>query len=141
MYNENAMVHSCGCLSVNKPIDIYDIVREHKRVGKITVIDFDHYDKKNREFYYKCKCDCGNICLGRRDHILNGDKKSCGCIQITHGMANTRFYQIWLGMKQRCKNPNSPAYSYYGGRGITYDPILKTLEMICMKIILKELKK
>jgi hypothetical protein len=31
-------------------------------------------------------------------------------------------YQIWLGMKQRCNNPNSEAYRNYGGRGIRITP-------------------
>jgi hypothetical protein len=28
-------------------------------------------------------------------------------------------YKVWLGMLQRCENPNNKAYKYYGGRGIT----------------------
>jgi hypothetical protein len=37
----------------------------------------------------------------------------------THGMTNTRPYYIWSSMRERCFNPNSQAYSNYGGRGIT----------------------
>jgi hypothetical protein len=33
-----------------------------------------------------------------------------------HGMSGTRVYRIWSGIKQRCLNPNSPVYAYYGGR-------------------------
>lgn len=36
-------------------------------------------------------------------------------------------WAIWKGMKQRCDNPNRKDYSYYGGRGIGYDPKWKTL--------------
>ena len=36
----------------------------------------------------------------------------------THGMYNTRLYDIWVNMKQRCFNPNDQAYQNYGGRGI-----------------------
>lgn len=32
--------------------------------------------------------------------------------------SNTRTYHVWQGMRQRCLNPKSTAYSYYGGRGI-----------------------
>lgn len=35
-----------------------------------------------------------------------------------HGHHGTRTYQIWKGMRQRCSNPNQPAYPDYGGRGI-----------------------
>lgn len=27
-------------------------------------------------------------------------------------------YGVWVGMKQRCLNPNAPQYKHYGGRGI-----------------------
>lgn len=36
----------------------------------------------------------------------------------THGMGKTSEYSIWSMMKDRCVNPNSTAFSYYGGRGI-----------------------
>lgn len=36
----------------------------------------------------------------------------------THGMSKTREYRTWASIRQRCQNPNNPAYSYYGGRGI-----------------------
>ena len=39
-----------------------------------------------------------------------------------HGKRWTRTYGIWLSMRQRCRNPNNPDYSYYGGRGITVCP-------------------
>jgi len=31
----------------------------------------------------------------------------------------SKLYSIWLGMKQRCNNRNSPSWPRYGGRGIT----------------------
>jgi len=36
-----------------------------------------------------------------------------------HGMYQTRFYNIWRGMKSRCNNKNDANYKKYGGRGIT----------------------
>jgi hypothetical protein len=36
-----------------------------------------------------------------------------------HGMCNTRLYEIWNGMKQRCQNPNTISYKGYGGKGIS----------------------
>jgi len=35
-----------------------------------------------------------------------------------HGMQNTTEHRAWHNMIQRCTNPNHPAYSRYGGRGI-----------------------
>jgi len=34
----------------------------------------------------------------------------------------SRTYKTWICMRQRCSNKNATNYSYYGGRGITYDP-------------------
>ena len=34
-------------------------------------------------------------------------------------ITKTRFYRIWAKMKERCLNPNSDNYAYYGGRGIS----------------------
>lgn len=36
----------------------------------------------------------------------------------THGMRNTRLYNIWINMKSRCHNKNNKFYNRYGGRGI-----------------------
>jgi len=40
----------------------------------------------------------------------------------------TPVYQSWLCMKQRCNNPNHISYSYYGGRGISYDTTWNSFE-------------
>ena len=32
----------------------------------------------------------------------------------------SRLYSIYIGMKERCSNPQHCAYSNYGGRGISY---------------------
>lgn len=35
-----------------------------------------------------------------------------------HGMNGTPTYSAWHSMKHRCKNPSSPRFHRYGGRGI-----------------------
>ena len=37
----------------------------------------------------------------------------------THRMTKSLEYRSWISMKERCFNPNTKYYSYYGGRGIT----------------------
>ena len=74
----------------------------------------------------KCKCDCGNVIVSRRNSVKNGITSSCGCyhretvgkINRTHGMTNHKLYKTWRNMKSRCSNPNATKYSIYGGRGI-----------------------
>lgn len=70
------------------------------------------------------KCDCGTEKEILSHNVVNGPVKSCGCKsgemkrQIKHGMHDTRIYQTYADMKQRCLNPNNPRYHRYGGRGI-----------------------
>lgn len=46
----------------------------------------------------------------------------------THGMSRrakglqTLSYKRWIGMKDRCYNPNNAMYPHYGGRGLTVCP-------------------
>lgn len=40
----------------------------------------------------------------------------------THGLARTQYYKLWCEMLRRIRNPNCPAYSRYGGRGLDVDP-------------------
>ena len=86
---------------------------------------------KNNRTHYVCRCDCGRIKTIRRDSLLSGKIKSCGCLQkeiisvltiqrnTTHNMSKTRFNSIYRDMKRRCLNKNVSNYKNYGGRGIT----------------------
>jgi len=43
-------------------------------------------------------------------------------LAASHGMIETPEYSTWQQIRQRCNNPNCPAYYLYGERGITIDP-------------------
>lgn len=62
----------------------------------------------------------------RLNNLRNGQSQSCGCrhreivsANRKHGDWNKQLYKVWCAMKQRCSNPNSRVYGYYGGRGIS----------------------
>lgn len=97
--------------------------------------NFDHFQRWAMQNGYQ-----EGLLLDRKD--LNGDFKPSNCIfvkrkehsnvkqspiiksgrdnfQFKHGMKNTRLYNIWDTMKQRCLNANQKDYKNYGGRGIT----------------------
>lgn len=78
-----------------------------------------------------CLCQCGiqtNVDIAK---LQSGHTQSCGCFhkdQInkprTHGLRTgagkqSKEYQTWAGMRQRCNNPNDAKYPLYGGRGIS----------------------
>lgn len=75
---------------------------------------------------YRCKCDCGAVCLVSTQNLRSGKTKSCGCISSEktaernrkHSGTFTPEYSVWCGIKNRCGNPNATSYEHYGGRGI-----------------------
>lgn len=86
------------------------------------IVSYSHtvYGKKAA---YLCRCKCGHEIVKPVSEILREISKSCGCLNAknhtSHGMAKSRIYRIWKGMKNRCYNSNSDRFVYYGGRGIT----------------------
>ncbi len=95
------------------------------RFERLTVVS--EHGRQNGHVTWLCRCDCGNETVACSGDLKQRKTRSCGCLhnemvaQITksHEMANTRLYNIWANMKQRCSNPNASSYEDYGGRGIT----------------------
>lgn len=63
-----------------------------RRYGRLTVIS--SLGKINGRYYYRCKCDCGNIVDIRKDY-LERKINSCGCLQketkSKNGRSNKRY--------------------------------------------------
>lgn len=87
------------------------------------------------QYFWECRCDCGQICSVRGHEIRSGRTKSCGCLWresiILHNQTYTHpkrphmpksprtpEHQVWSNMKQRCYNQNHARYKDWGGRGI-----------------------
>ena len=96
-----------------------------QKFERLTVLEYAGKNK-NRNYYWKCQCECGNIIVVQYGNIKKGTTKSCGCLQkekarellTTHGMGHTRFYKTWANMKTRCLNKKTKDYKHYGDRGI-----------------------
>ncbi|MEG2347388.1 MAG: hypothetical protein RSB50_06875 [Cetobacterium sp.] len=91
------------------------------RFGRLLVIE-EGGRQKNGGILWSCECECGATTLVKRENLLSGNTKSCGCLRISnptkHGESRNRIYIIANGILQRCNNPNHKWYSIYGGRGI-----------------------
>ena len=68
---------SCGCLN-EKAARIKDITGQ--TFGRLTVVSYESSDKKGHTFW-KCKCECGNEKIIRKDGLVSGIVVSCGCFQ------------------------------------------------------------
>lgn len=83
-------------------------------------------ERKHGEKVYRCKCDCGSTVDVISGNLKAYKTKSCGCLRIEttkyyatkHGKRNTRLYNIYTHMIQRCYNTNNIDYHNYGERGI-----------------------
>ena len=93
------------------------------RINYFTVVSRS-YKLNGGQYMFLCKCDCGSEFLVSGCNLLH--RKSCGCKTeeinrnhaTKHGGRYERLYKVWVGIKYRCNNPNSPEYDIYGGRGI-----------------------
>lgn len=106
-----------------------DLIGE--RFGRLTVIEKGGYLYGNRRAWL-CACECGETKVIYGASLRQGKTRSCGCLKDevsgaligaasrTHGEGHNKTieYNSWVSMRQRCLNPNNPAYKDYGGRGI-----------------------
>jgi hypothetical protein len=99
-----------------------------KKFHRLTVVSF--VEMRGKHSYWICKCECGKETITRRNNLMTGHTKSCGCFQkeklseetirrnTTHGKRHSAEYNSWRGMVQRCTNTKQEKYATYGARGI-----------------------
>lgn len=124
---------SCGCLQRelasenaknSAPKRAIDLTGE--RFGRLTAIKCIRREE-SEGCMWLCKCDCGNETVVSTKRLRSGNTRSCGCLKAerravankSHGKSHrSRLYAVWVGMRQRCNDPNHKSYHNYGGRGI-----------------------
>lgn len=97
---------------------------EGQKYHRLTVISFH----SGNPVKWNCRCECGKNKIVSPDNLKSGAVKSCGCLfqEFLDRITAERLARIkykptkstWQNMKNRCKNPNVPAYQDYGARGI-----------------------
>ena len=107
---------SCGCLSRENSLKFKNLTG--LRFGKLTVVE--RAENKGSQTCWRCKCDCGNVCVVAGGKLTSKHTKSCGCLHgQNHGLTGTKIYKTWSNIKRRCFNTKHKSYKNYGGRGIT----------------------
>lgn len=100
-------------------------IEKGTRFGMLTVIkEVEPYRSKWGDFrQFLCQCDCGKTTITTLNRLRIGMTKSCGCQIGTRPkykeLTNTRIYNIWRSMKQRCYDSKAISFPNYGGRGIS----------------------
>jgi hypothetical protein len=110
------------------PYRDYTVNLKGRRFGRLKVLR--SCGRKWRYRIWVCSCSCGGRARVAANDLLRSRTLSCGCLQreltskrnYKHGNTIrgkwTIEYSSWSSMMQRCSNPKSPKYEYYGGRGI-----------------------
>lgn len=113
---------SCGCLT-NHP-NVINLVGQ--KFNRWTVIRRVKSAKSNY-ILWECICECGEKRALPGYTLRKGRSKSCGCLarenvkkrnHKKHGCSNTKIYNTWRNMIDRCSNPKDHNFNNYGGRGI-----------------------
>ena len=98
------------------------------KFGRLLVVDKAGVDHRQQTLY-KCVCDCGTEKIVRSYSLKSNNTKSCGCWRVDmpkngfvtkHGLARKPTHRSWEAMKDRCLNPQSTSYKYYGAMGVTF---------------------
>lgn len=89
-----------------------------QRYGTLIAIHPTERRTKGGGYIWRFKCDCGNTKDIPANSVRTGMVKSCGCQYKYVCEQDKRLFTIWVNMRQRCSNPNSPNYNRYGARGI-----------------------
>ncbi len=110
-----------------------------KRFGRLVVTAFAGTEASpcgDQKSKWSCICDCGTRLAVFGSSLTSSNTTSCGCYRTEaqalrstlHGMTGSRTYRIWQAMLNRCRNPNTPNFARYGGRGIRVCPAWEKFE-------------
>lgn len=55
----------------------------NQRFGKLVAL-YPTDERLKTSVIWVCKCDCGNLCKKASSYLINGDTKSCGCLNKSY---------------------------------------------------------
>lgn len=103
-----------------KPSDFDQYIGQ--RVGMIVVQEAVKIKYGRGELWsFIAKCDCGNTKTMEVADFKKGHYKSCGCNRTprtTYEYREHPLYDVWKGIKARCRDKNHISYKNYGAKGV-----------------------
>lgn len=92
-----------------------------QRFGRLVAIERDI--NAGTQPRWRFRCDCGAEKVLRKNHVVSGPTRSCGCIlerrKATDGAVwDKAEYAPWRAMWRRCTDEKRHNWDRYGGRGI-----------------------
>ncbi len=106
------LTKSCGCLYK----EFTDLT--NKRYGDLLVLKRTE-KRSGNGIHYLCRCLCGNEVVRSYIGLNAGKATHCGCKIKKVKYLNRTLYEVWKGMKARCRDKNHASYRNYGGKGVT----------------------
>jgi hypothetical protein len=101
--NKINLIYSCGCKDRNRKNG--DLIG--KKFGKWEVIEYIKKVKSN--YFWLCRCECGNERIIPEYQFRYGGSKSCGCTrEQVHGLlpGEAGFNQLLLSYKKSARKRN-----------------------------------
>lgn len=83
---KTGMTKSCGCLKRIKLKEKFEKNANDKIGKKFGLLTIEKCFLKNKNYYYHCKCDCGNFVDVIGKNLFNGNTCSCGCLNSKANM-------------------------------------------------------
>jgi|GEM_PF-1128623 len=81
----NGSTKSCGCIYKEYHQDRMIQIEVGERYGQLTVVNFD---KNASEYFWNCKCDCGEMTSVSSSDLKSGHTQSCGCLRNKRMLVN-----------------------------------------------------
>lgn len=111
--SRSSCIKSCGCMNPMASKDFTGMT-----FGEVTVLERVGVAKYG--VVWRCRCSCGREFETVATSLNVGKVKRCPKSRLPDTLSEDYpIYQSWSNMKNRCLNPNTPDYHFYGARGIT----------------------
>ena len=94
----------CENLEINKKKHAHNFKNlTGQKFGELTILFIDERINKYKRIYWKCRCECGNICSVASCQLISGKTKSCGCLRrLDEGIACfNRLFDIYQRSAKR----------------------------------------